>query len=166
MYKLRSTLPLMYFLMLMIMSGCNGEKPPSVITRHEAKYPEIRKKYLYQSIIRLANINHDPAFDELIKDVKKIIIYLPPREDSTYQITEVRSGMRDDGYEQLVDVRTKDEARVSLWVNESTPQPHYMGLLDTSDDDYIFEIDGQLNLEYISSLKMADQSSLLNFLKD
>ena len=164
--NLRPTLLLCFSLMFLFMSACKDDKAPAVITRHEAKYPEIRKKYLYQSVIRLANINRDPAFDKLIKDVHKIIIYLPPREDSTYQITEVRSGMRNDGYEQLVDVRTTDEARVSLWVNESKAEPHYMGLFDTSDDDYIFEIDGQLNLEYISSLKMADQSSLLNFLKD
>ncbi len=154
----------MYYLMIMMIAGCTGEKSPSVITRHEAQYPDIRKKYLYQSVIRLANTSGDPAFNMLIKDVRKIIIYLPPREDTTYQIQELRSGIKADGYEELVDVRTSDAYRISLWVNESKSLPHYMGLLDTSEDDYIFEIDGQLNLEYLSALKFADQGSLMDLL--
>jgi len=154
----------MYSLMFMLMSGCTGEKSPSVITRHEAQYPDIRKKYLYQSVIRLANTSSDPAFNMLIKDVRKIIIYLPPHEDTTYQIKDLRSGMRAVGFEELMDVRTADADRISLWVNESKYLPHYMGLLDTKDADIIFEIDGQLKLEYLSALKFADQGSLMDLL--
>ena len=164
MTKLNSVFILISALILFLLSGCTGEKPPPVISKHEAKYPDIRKKYLYQSLIRLANIKGDPEFNELIKDVRKIIIYMPPHEDTTYQITEVRSGMRADGFEELVDVRTADNNRISLWVNESKTIPHYMGLLDTETEDYIFEIDGQLNLEYLSSLKIADQGSIMDLI--
>ena len=156
--------PIFHFifcLMTILITGCAGEKPPPVIARHEAKYPDIRKKYLYQSVIRMANTSGDPAFNKLIRDVRKIIIYLPPREDSTYQIKDVSDGMKADGYEQLIDVRTAESSRISLWANETKSSTHYMGLLDTEGEDIIFEIDGTLNLEYLSSLKVADQKSLM-----
>jgi hypothetical protein len=155
---------LIIFLVLMIGSGCDRDQTPPVISRHEAKYPDISKKYLYQSVIRLANISGDESFNKLIKDVRKIVIYLPPKEDSTYQINDVRKGMEVDGFEQLLEVRTADAGRVSLWVNETKEKPHYMGLLDATDQDIIFEIDGQLDLKYISALKMADQGSLMNLI--
>jgi hypothetical protein len=150
-----------FFLMTISIIGCGSEKPPPVIARHEARYPDIKKKYLYQSVIRMANTSGDAAFNKLIKDVRKITIYLPPSEDSTYQIKDVSDGLRKDGYEQLIDVRTAEATRISLWANESKSTTHYMGLLDTEGEDIIFEIDGTLNLEYISSLKVADQKSLM-----
>lgn len=89
---------------------------------------------------------------------------MPPREDSTYQIKELRAGLREEGYEQLIDVRTANAERISLWLDESKVKPHYVGLLDAADEDYIFEIVGQINLEYISALQIADESSLRDLL--
>ncbi len=163
--KLKPTLILFSCLILFAFLGCADDTSPSVITRHVARYPEIRKKYIYQSIIRIANIKGDPSFNKLIKDIRKIIIYLPPGEDSTYQISDVRSGMRTDGFEELMSVRTADTTNVSLWVDDSKTSPHYMGLVDTKNDDIIFEIDGTLNLKYLSALKIADQGSLMDLLK-
>ena len=153
-----------YFFLVLLVVACSGDQTSRVFEKHLADNPDIRKKYIYQSVLRLANTKHDPDFDKLIKDVRKITVYLPPREDSTYQLKELRSGMRSDGYEELMDVRTASNERISLWVNETLPEAHYVGLLDTSTDDYIFEIDGQLNLEYLSSLNMTDQSSLRELL--
>lgn len=153
-----------FFLMFIMISGCTGEKSPPAITRHEAKYPDIRKKYLYQSVIRLANTSADLAFNNLIRDVRKIIIYLPPSEDSTYQIKDVSDEMKSEGYEELMNVRTGDSLRISLWANETKSLTHYLGLVDNKNEDIIFEIDGQLNLQYLSSLKIADQKSLMDLL--
>ncbi len=163
--RFKSILLLFFSLNLVVLLSCTGDKSPPVITRQEAKYPEIRKKYIYQSVIRIANIKGDPSFNKLIKDIRKIIIYLPPNEDSTYQISDVRSGLRADGFEELMSVRTADTTNVSLWVDDSKTSPHYMGLVDTKNDDVIFEIDGALNLKYLSALKFADQGSLLDLLK-
>ena len=151
--------PFMYILAL----GCQKSNADSVLAKHEARYPDIRKKYLYQSVIRLANVKGDPDFNKLIKDVRKITIYLPPSGDSTYQIKEVSQTISADGFEELMEVRT-EAGRVSLWVNEAKSSSHYLGFLDTESDDIIFDIDGQLNLAYISSLKVADQSSLMDLL--
>ena len=149
---------------ILILAACTRDQTPDIFEKHLAKYPDIRKKYVYQSVLRLANVKHDPDFDKLIRDVRRITIYLPPHEDSTYQIKEVSSGMRSEGYEELISVKTASNERISLWINESLPEPHYVGLLDTSTDDYIFEIEGQLDMEYISSLNMTDQSSLRELL--
>jgi len=154
-----------YFLFLLpLLVSCHVEKDPKVLEQHLADNPEVKKKYIYQSLLRLANVNKDPDFDKLIRDVRKITIYMPPSEDTTYQVTGLRSVMRTQGYEELVDFRSADSERISLWVNESFAKPHYLAMLDTPDDDFILEIDGQLNLEYLSALKMADQGSLRQLL--
>src|SRR5689334_1958816 len=95
-----------------LFSGCQEPETVPSIVKLEQQYPELRKKYVYQSLIRLANIKQDPDFEKLIKDVHKVILYLPPREDSTYQITSMRSGIRSDGYEELIDVRTNNAQRI------------------------------------------------------
>lgn len=145
--------------------SCKQTDNTSVLAKHEAAYPEIRKKYVYQSVIRLANIKRDPDFEKLIQDVEKIVLYMPPREDSTYQIKDLRSGMRSGGYEELMDVRTADADRVSLWVMDKGVHPHYLALVDAADQDYILEVDGYLHLEYINSINMADETMLTNLLK-
>ena len=132
-----------------------------MLAKHEKQYPEIRKKYVYQSLIRLANIKKDPDFEKLIKDVNKVILYLPPSGDSTYQIKDVRNGLPADGYETLVDVRTADAQRISLWVKEANSKSHYIALMDAADQDVILEIDGQINIEYLSAINVADEGSLL-----
>ena len=152
------------FLFLLILFACQQDANSKVVEKHLAEYPDVRKKYIYQSLIRLANINNDPDFDKLIRDVDKIIIYFPPREDTTYQIKALRSNISETGYELLFDVRTASKERINLWVDESGKEPHYIGLFDTTADDYIFEIDGQLDLDYISSINMIDQETLRKFL--
>lgn len=162
--KLNPVYFLLFVLLSVLASGCSDEKLPPALAAHEAKYPDIRKKYIYQSVIRLANIKGDPDFNKLIRDVKKITIYLPPKEDSTYQIKEVSSGIMADGFETLMEVRTAEAGRISLWEKESKSSSQYMGFLDTETDDIIFVIDGELNLKYISALKFADQSSLMDLI--
>ena len=156
---------ILFLLPLLFLAGCQKDVVSDPLVKHEKTYPELRKKYVYQSLIRLANVKRDPDFEKLIRDVNKIVIYLPPREDSTYQIKSLRSEIRTDGYEELMDVRTAEAQRISLWVKEAENKSHYLALVDTDTDDIILEIDGQINLEYLSSLKMADQESLNNLLK-
>ena len=145
--------------------SCGDPYSSPTIERHVKKYPDIKKKYVYQSVIRLANIKRDPAFEMLIKDVEKVILYFPPEGDSTYQIKDVKAGMGSDGYETLIDVRTAEDQRMSLWVKESGKKAHYIALVDSEQDDLILEIDGQLNIEYLTALKGVDQGSLLDLIK-
>ena len=156
---------LLLFPFLILIPGCQKENVTPVLAKHEKQYPEIRKKYVYQSLIRLANIKKDPDFEKLIKDVNKVILYLPPSGDSTYQIKDVRNGLPADGYETLVDVRTADAQRISLWVKESNAKSHYIALMDAADQDVILEIDGQINIEYLSAINVADEGSLYKLLE-
>ena len=150
---------LLLFPFLLLIPGCQKENVTPVLAKHEKQYPEIRKKYVYQSLIRLANIKKDPDFEKLIKDVNKVILYLPPSGDSTYQIKDVRNGLPADGYE------TADAQRISLWVKESNTKSHYIALMDAADQDVILEIDGQINIEYLSAINVADEGSLLKLLE-
>jgi len=149
----------------LVMAGCTKPDTPAPVVELEKKYPELKKKYVYQSILRLANIKHDPDYENLIRDIRKIILYLPPAEDSTYQITGMSSGLRSDGYEELITVRTAEAQRISLWVKENGKKSHYIALVDSNTDDVILEVDGEIHPEFLNSIISADQSSLLNLLK-
>jgi hypothetical protein len=150
---------------LFLLSGCEQPQVSPTLEKHEKRYPDLDKKYIYQSVIRLANIKRDPDFEKLIQDVDKIILYFPPDGDTTYQIKDLKQGMRADGYETLVDVRTADNQRVSLWVKESGKRSHFIALMDGSAEDLILEIDGQLNLEYLSAISVANQKSLMDLIQ-
>ncbi|MDQ3017115.1 MAG: DUF4252 domain-containing protein [Bacteroidota bacterium] len=148
-----------------IVAACAADQTPKVFKKHLDAHPDIKEKYIYQSVLRLANIKGDKNFNKLIRDVRAITIYFPPEGDSTYQITELKFEMRSQQYEELIDFRSESGDRVSLWVNESLPKAHYVGLLDTTSDDYFFDIDGQLDLQYISALNVADQGALRDLIK-
>lgn len=164
MKNLTSGALLLFLPFLLLLTACQKDNVSSVLARHEGQYPDINKKYVYQSLIRLANVKRDPDFEKLIKDVDKVILYLPPNGDSTYQIKDVRNDLPADGYETLVDVRTADAQRISLWVKETNSVSHYIALLDAADQDIILEIDGQINIEYLSAINVADEGSLLKLL--
>jgi len=153
-----------YFLFAVILFACSGNQEPEIFEQHLKDYPGINKKYIYQSVLRLANTKQDPDFDKLIRDVRKITIYFPP-EDTTYQVKTLRTSMRSGGYEELMDFRTAKGERLSLWLNEALDKPHYVGFVEISGDYYIFDIDGQLDLNYLSALNMADESSLRDLFK-
>ena len=166
-YRMKQRPALLVFILFLFLSGlwaCRQETDPVVLQKHLEAYPDINKKYLYQSVIRLANVKNDPDFDKLIRDVRKITIYMPPSGDTTYQIKEVKTHIRTGGYEELMSVRTANGDQVSLWVNEILSKPHYLALLDTPADDYILEIDGQIDLEYISAINVADENALKGLL--
>ena len=159
------THPWVFLVLFMMLASCQQNYPGKIFEDHLAAYPDINKKYIYKSVLRLANIKDDPDYNKLIKDVNKITIYSPPSSDSTYQLKELRGAIRNGGYEELMDVRTANKERINLWVNETLPKPHYVGLFESSGDEYIFEIDGQINLEYVSALDVIDQNSLRDLLK-
>ena len=160
---MKNATPLAFGLILVLLvslCGCQKTVTSNVLEQHEAMYPDLKKKYVYQSLIRLANVNRDPNFEKLIKDIRKIVLYLPPRNDSTYQIQTVKSGMHDDGYELLVEGRTSDQTRMSLWVKEDNASAHYVALVDAEEEDVILEVDGQINIEYLMAIEMADSEML------
>jgi hypothetical protein len=160
--KNTTLLPMLFAGFLVFTLGsCRDSGPATVLEQHEASYPDIRKKYVYQSLIRMANINQDPNFEKLIKDVRKIVLFMPPSEDSTYQIKSVRTGLEADGYELLVEGRTADQTKMSLWVKENGARSHYIALMDSAEgEDMILEVDGQINIEYLMALEVADQDAL------
>jgi hypothetical protein len=157
---------LLLFSFGMLSGGCKENMHSTVLEQHEAQYPNIKKKYVYQSLIRLANINQDPNFEKLIKDVRKIVVYLPPAEDSTYQVKTVRNGIMNDGYELLVEGRTADDMRMSLWLKELGSRSHYIALVDAAEQNIILEVDGQINIEYLMALEVADQDALMGLIKE
>jgi hypothetical protein len=158
---------LVYLLLVasLAVTACSSKVEIPTLVAHEKQYPEVRKKYVYQSVIRIANIKRDPNFEKLIKDLRKVILYMPPGGDSTYQITTLRSGIRKDGFEELLDIRTADAQRISLWVKESGEHAQYVAFVDSEKGDIILEIDGEIHPEYLTALAGADQSSLLDLLK-
>jgi hypothetical protein len=161
--------PLQVFLLLfsiaLLTGSCNKSVHSSVLEQHEEAYPDLKKKYVYQSLIRLANVNQDPNFEMLIKDVQKIVVYLPPANDSTYQVKTVRDGMMGEDYELLMEGRSAEDMRMSLWVKDLGPRSHYIALIEAVDQDMILEVDGQINIEYLMALEVADHEALMGLIE-
>jgi hypothetical protein len=136
---MKNTTPLallLLFSFVMLFSSCKENMQSTVLEQHEAQYPNIKKKYVYQSLIRLANIK------------------------------TVRNGIMGDGYEILVEGRTADTMRMSLWLKEMGPRSHYMALVEAAERDIILEVDGQINIEYLMALEVADQEALMGLIQE
>lgn len=158
-------MPFLFLLLLLLLSSCEQPPPSGILPGLEEKYPNLRKRYIYQSMLRLANQNRDPDFENLIRDVHKIVLYTPHSNDSTFQVNTLRPELRNEGFEELVDFRNTNGDRITLWLRDKDDDSQFVAIMDTPADDFIVEIDGQLNLQYLNALRKVDQTTLFN-LKD
>jgi hypothetical protein len=146
--------------LLVSLVACTPSPVSPALQAHLDAHTKIRPKYFYQSIIRVANSDRNPGFDALIRDVRKVTAYLPPREDSTYTLSALRPGLREDGFETLLEARTADSQRLSLWVKTVDQQEHYLALVEAPEGQIILEVDGRLAIEHLTSLTGAEQASI------
>jgi len=143
-----------------LLPGCREEPVSGALQAHLDKYPSIRKKYFYQSVIRVANTSHDPNFEGLIRDLRKVTAYLPPRQDSTYAIAPLRPQLREEGFETLIEARSAEAQRLSLWVKTVDGTDRYLALIEGEQGDMILEVDGRIGVEYIAKLAGTDQEAI------
>lgn len=120
--------------------------------------PDLRKFYVYQSIIRLANQGQDPNFNKLIKGIRKLDVYVSRRDslaDHTV-LAELHRGLRDEGYDRLIEADIS-EGKLVLHNRTARNQEFFLAtLMETAGRLVILEIDGTFDLKYLMTIQQMD----------
>lgn len=124
-------------------------------------YPDLKKYYLYQSTLRMLNKDNNPDFNKLIKDVKKINAY----------VAEGNSDITKGNYDKMVDnlmtegfelyAKAKYEgAHINLVGKDKGKNSYFVLALRDDANFALLELDGQLDLAYMTVLNDLDFESL------
>lgn len=128
------------------------------ISQHDG---EIRKFYVYQSSLRMLNQGGDENFNKLIRDIRKINVYVAenagvsPKSHFRKMITN----LSDDAFETLVSVRN-DNSLVQLMGKDIKGRSYYVLAAVEEGSFALLEMDGSLDLRYLEALKSMNVGKL------
>jgi hypothetical protein len=130
-------------------------------------HPDLKSYYVYQSQLRILNQDNDEDFNRLIKDVRKINAY----------VQEGDADVSKASYTRMIDELTKDNFEVYIQAKMEGTLVNLLGR-DKGKDSYfvlavhdqsnfaLVEMDGKLDLNYLSALDGIDFNKLQQILLD
>jgi len=121
-----------------------------------------RSFYLYQSTLRSFSSKNSNSFNKLIKDVEKISIHLLPDSLEDGKLTSLEKQLRSEGYNDAKNLPEKVPG-LTLLVNKEGRSKSYVALMQESGKSVVVELDGEVNLLYIRSLREMDMEKVMSF---
>lgn len=130
---------------------------------------EGQKYYVYQSVLRVLNLDGNQDFNRLIKNVRRIVVHQPDLQiDSSnnkmYLIDELVQDLFAEEFEELIQAKDK-KMRFSLLSRGDIEDAEFVLIMRESQRAFIAEVEGSLNMSYIGALANAKMSELTDYLK-
>lgn len=123
---------------------------------------DLSKYFIYQSTLRMLNQDGDPDFNRLIKDIRKINVYIA-MEEGVAVSKQSHQKMLDDltavKFETLVSAKM-DGALINLMSKEEGDRAYYVLAASEEANFALLEMDGRLDLRYLQSLEKFDFNKL------
>jgi len=121
-----------------------------------------RSFYLYQSTLRSFSDKNSVAFNKLIKDVEKISIHLLPDSLAPGKLETLEKTLRAEGYDDAKALPEKVPG-LKLLVIKKGKSKHYVAMMQESGKSVVVELEGEVNLLYIKSLKELNIERVMGF---
>lgn len=124
-------------------------------------YPDARALMFYHSSLRMLNLEDDPAFDAMIRDIEKIKVLIVEKADNdsgTPAISQLKSDLSEYGYEELMTVRSKD-FDVGVYINED----------DGDIEGYFFVMDEEesfIAVDLVGNMPVGDVGKLIDIIQE
>ena len=133
--------------------GQSDESVNSFLEEHSKE----KKFFLYQSLLRIVNIDHNKDFDKLIKNVEYIKINTFKTPDSTEVVPwkELQSAIKKDGYEELISFAQKG-MKIKLTMKGDESQSSFLIFIVSEGTSMLAEMEGYLDLRYLGALATAN----------
>lgn len=116
----------------------------------------------YPTTLRMINLNKDPAFYNLVKDIKKLKIVFFSKDK--YQTTQedlrfIKTGIRSEDFKDMIQLKQKG-SNISVFVKERNSQPvSFVGLVDSGDQFILIEMLGKIPPSAISDIIAGNMKS-------
>lgn len=128
-------------------------------------HPDLEKYFIYQSTLRLLNQSGNEDFNMLIKDIRKINAYvaLSSVDVTKKEYDKMVSRLEKDDFELLIQAKYNG-ALVHLMGQDKGKDSYYVLVVRDTNDFALLEMDGQLDLNYLTALQDVDFSKLSSML--
>ena len=124
----------------------------------ENKYD--RKVCLYPSTLRMANIGRNEDVDQVVNDIKKVLVFTFSSKSELKNLGSAMSIYTDKGFEEYASMQGGQQMMKILGKENEA----YVGYFGNDQQSMAFYIDGTLRWEKIPSLLRTVQSNqLMNF---
>ena len=154
-------------LALLCVTFAAGQAQIKAVETFIENHPNLDEYYVYQSTLRMINQEGDPDFNRLIKDIRKINIYIS--EGSTDVTEESYRSMLDDlfreGFEVLIDAKY-EATLINMMSKDAGSRSYYVLAVRDTDNFGLMEMDGSLDLRYLKALENMDFSKLQKIVMD
>jgi hypothetical protein len=147
-------------LSLSISLSASGQIKP--VEQFLEQNPDLQKYFIYQSTLRMLNQSGNADFNKLIKDIRKINVYVANEGSAGVSRESYQKMVRDlssDKFETLVSAKMQG-ALVNLMSKDSGSAAYYVLAVTQGTDFMLLEMDGALDLRYLESLDNISLSQL------
>lgn len=121
-----------------------------------------RSFYLYQSTLRSFSSKNSASFNKLIKDVEKISIHLLPDSLEAGKIDGLEKTLRSQDFGDVKSLKEKIPG-ITLLVRKEGKSKRYVALMQEGEKSVIVELEGEVNLLHIRSLREMDMEKVMSF---
>jgi hypothetical protein len=128
-----------------------------VVEKFIKKHPELQDYYVYQSTLRAINQEGDPDFNRLIKNIRKINVYIAEGNSSVTRdsYTKMIRDLERDDFESLI-IAKYEGTSIDLMSQGEGKTAYYVLVAMDNDNFGLMEMDGTLDLRYLNTLNNID----------
>ena len=146
-----------------ILSIC-GFAQQSVVTDFKENHETALSLYFYPSTLRMINIERNPEFDDMIREVKKARFFkLDSGAVTGEDLKNLYSELHDAGFEEVMFFKNK-QMDVRVWGLEKR-KPEMVIISRSNEEIMLLELEGMINIAKIPKLtETFNQNAFLDIL--
>ena len=123
------------------------------------EYRPSQKFFLYPSTLRMVNIEKNPDFYAVVREIDKLRVLMYDKNESGFSAQTIRTlskGVEAEEYEELMTFQNKGQ-RVHLYsLGEDDAPEGVVGLVETEDTIILTDLEGFVNLPALLQLFQGD----------
>lgn len=107
---------------------------------------------MYPSTIRMINLQENPQFDQTFQQIEKLGIYM---YNEWYEVDDLtmafRAGVRQEGYEELFSVNSKD-LKIAAYENHDSRNPNILAYSVSDSSFTLYDLHGMVDIAKLPDL--------------
>lgn len=119
------------------------------------EYPDARSLMFYRSSLKMLNLEDDPEFDRMIRDIEKIKVLIVEKSDDESDKSvrsELKADLKDYDFEELMTIKSKD-IDVGVYINDDDGDIEgFFFIMDEEDSLIAVDLVGDMPVGDISKL--------------
>jgi hypothetical protein len=145
----------LFFILLISIVAC---KEQNAVSEFAENNENAFKLYFYPSTLRMINIDQNPEYNSMIKEVKQARYFrLDSAQLAAANILELKSGLKQEGFEEVMSLQNKNNNIKVLALDKKIPE--FVVLSESENELMLLEIQGMINVAKVPKLYQSFQSN-------